>query len=84
MCKFCEFEKDRGEAFALDQYRNVPENVWFTGETMIATFLRISIAADGYYLSQQLPYYDAEEKLGYGRIEHKINYCPFCGRKLGD
>ena len=90
MCKFCEVKDKEGrcETFSLDIHRNIPksDSIFFDGCSMIGTFLKIiKRGSEGAFLSSDLPYFDREQDLkGYGKAEIKIEFCPFCGRKLDE
>lgn len=83
MCKYCEFDGEYGEYFAMDDYINVPDTAMIAIETLIANYLRIRKDKNGNYLvTSSVPYEDEKKKAHCGSAGVAIKYCPFCGRKL--
>lgn len=83
MCKFCEFDGEYGEYFAMDKYTNVPDEAMIATETLIARYLRIRKDESGnYMLSASVPYEDAKKNAQFGSAGCIIKHCPFCGRQL--
>lgn len=82
MCKYCEFEGEYGEYFAMDKYIDVPDDARITGESHLARYQRIRLYRGTYLLTTSLPYEDAKGELKIGAVGMRLFHCPACGRKL--
>lgn len=84
-CKFCEIDKEfGGEYFAMHHFSKISEDANIALETMIGTYLRIRKLDGNHCITVSVPYETDEGKSLIGVAGKEINYCPFCGRKLGE
>lgn len=84
-CKYCDLKDEHGgEYFAMHHFSKISEDANIALETMIGTYLRIRKLDGNPCITVSVPYETDEGKSHNGVAGKEINYCPFCGRKLGE